>query len=384
MDRSIPIMLLLVMTMMTACGVAPTTLPTATPIALPTALPTATPTALPTATALPTTLPDPVSLDTAEAQASLFKAYGEGPVVAHGPISAWDGTFTDPGAVLYHDGIFHMFRNGFRAWPASVQIGYVRSKDGYSWEKQGDQPVFTSAEVPYAGVAALASSALVLDDGTWVLYFYTWESNNFPSSGGIGRASAPSPTGPWTADPALVLRPGSAGEWDESQVLSADVQRTADGYVMYYSGINSKGMQMIGMATSSDGISWVKYNDPASAAPFAESDPVFGPGQSGAWDAGFVHQPRVAHSADGWVMLYRGVPALRSNKMALGAATSSDGIHWQRLPAPVLTRKAVPNAEAFWYTSMLYHEGSYFLFWEVDMRHQTNIYLATYQGKLGP
>jgi hypothetical protein len=41
----------------------------------------------------------------------------------------------------------------------------------------------------------------------------------------------------------------------------------------------------------------------------------------------------------------------------------------------------VPKAEAFWFTSMVYHEGTYFLFWEVDMKHQTNIYLATFQGR---
>lgn len=28
------------------------------------------------------------------------------------------------------------FRNGFRGWPATVQVGYVTSPDGYTWTKQ--------------------------------------------------------------------------------------------------------------------------------------------------------------------------------------------------------------------------------------------------------
>jgi hypothetical protein len=360
--------LAMLLSALVACGSSAATPPTAAP---------------PAPTAPPTALPTPLSIQAAEARGPLFVPYGDGPVVPRGAITEWDGTFTDPGAVLYHDGAFHMFRNGFRGWPATVQVGYVTSPDGYTWTKQGAQPVLTTKEVAYAGIAMLASSALVQDDGTWVLYFYTWESAKPPVTGGIGRATAAAPTGPWRPDPALVLTHGPAGAWDENQVLAPHVLRTDQGYLMYYSGIDRSGAQMIGMARSNDGVSWTKYDDPATTdARFAQSDPVLQPGPADAWDGRFVHQPRVAQTADGWVMIYRGVPKLGTNKMALGAATSTDGVHWVRSPQnPLLTPKAVPKAEAFWFTSMVYHEGTYFLFWEVDMKHQTNIYLATFQGR---
>ncbi len=384
MFKSIGSVILVATLLLAACGASPATEPTLAPSSTPAATATSIPTTTPAlvATDLPQESSTAISLAEAETRPSLLQPYGENPVVAHGPITEWDGSYTDPGAVLYHDGKFHMFRNGFRAWPASVQIGYVTSADGYTWVKQGEQPVLTTAEVPYAGIAALASSALVLDDGSWVLYFYTWEQNSFPSSGSIGRATAKAPTGPWTIDPAPVLRPGNAGEWDELQVSTPDVQHTPEGFVMYYSGANKAGIQMIGRATSSNGIDWVKYNNPSTAAPFAESDAVFKPDQPKAWDAAFVHQPRVAHTPEGWVMLYRGVPEQRSNKMALGVAISADGIDWGRVSgAPVLTRKALAKADAFWFTSMVYRDGTYFLFWEVEMRRQTNIHLATYTGE---
>lgn len=312
-----------------------------------------------------------------------FTVYGDGPIVSHGAAGAWDDRFTDPGAMVYHDGQFHMFRNGFRDWPASVQIGYVTSPDGYIWTKSSDAPVLESAEVPYAGVAALASSILVEDDGTWVLYFYTWQSASFPSTGGIGRATAPGPTGPWSPDPDLVLKPGKTSAWDGRHVLAPHVLRTEAGYVMYYSGYNLKGQQWIGRATSSDGIQWVKYDDSATTdALFAESDPVF-QSAPGEWDGGDVHQPRVFETPEGWVMFYRGTDRLQSTRMALGVATSTDGLQWERSAHnPVLTPKAVAGAQYFWFTNVLFQANTYFLFWEVDINQSTEIYLATHLGPI--
>jgi dienelactone hydrolase/predicted GH43/DUF377 family glycosyl hydrolase len=324
----------------------------------------------------------PPSLPTPTTAPALFTPYGDGPVVSKGQSGEWDDRFTEPGAVIFYDNQFHMFRNGFRDWPASVQIGYVTAPDGYTWTKQGAEPVLKTEDVPYAGVAALASSVIVEDDSVWVLYFYTWQSKNFPSAGGIGRATAPNPTGPWTVADDLVLKPGSPTEWDGSHILAPDVHRTDSGYVMYYSGYNRKGIQMIGRAESLDGLNWTKYNDPTTTtAPFAESDPVLQPGPAGAWDSGTVHQPRVVQTEPGWIMIYRGYSTGGDTHMALGYAVSADGLQWQRSELnPILTPKAVKGAQYFWYTSLAYVNDTFFLFWEIDKRQTTEIYLATHVG----
>lgn len=314
---------------------------------------------------------------------NLFTLYGSEPIVTHGEFGQWDGTFTDPGAVMYHEGKFHMFRNGFKAWPATVQVGYVTSTDGYSWVKQDSEPVFTTAQVPYAGVAALASSVVVRDDGTWIMYFYTWEKSFQPFTGAIGRATAPGPNGPWTPDSTPVLKPGSGNAWDSGQVAAPSVLRTENGYVMYYTGSRTLADRMIGMATSPDGIIWTKYNDPSTNNPdYAESDPVLGPGAAGAWDNSNVHQPGVQRTPDGWVMLYRSAGG-RDQNMALGYATSTDGIHWLRYANnPVLRPSAVASSQGFWYTNMVYHNNTYFITWEVGRNQTTDIFLATYTGSL--
>jgi predicted GH43/DUF377 family glycosyl hydrolase len=314
--------------------------------------------------------------------------YGDEPIVPKGQPGTWDDRFTDPGAVAYHDGMFHMFRNGFRDFPAESQVGYVTSTDGYTWTKQGDDPVLKTSDVPYAKIAMYASSVL-WEGGCWVLYFYTWDAISFPSSSMIGRTTE-CVIGPaiakWTTDPEPVLKPGAAGDWDEKQVLSPHVLKTDTGYIMYYSGVGASGTQQIGLATSSDGAHWTKYNDPATTdKPYVESDPVFQPGDKGTWDSAWVHQPRVFQTPEGWAMIYRGTSNNRGSNMQLGLATSSDGIHWERFAGnPIFKPTDIKGARQFWFTNALFKDNVLYLFVEGDINQTTQIYLATHEGTLMP
>ncbi len=324
---------------------------------------------------------------TVRAQAGLFTLYGDQPIVAHGPANEWDGQYTDPGAVFYYDGQFNLFRNGFRGWPAPVGIGYLTSPDGLHWTEVTPEPVMTTTDVPYAKVAALASDGMVLDDGTWVLYFYTWNSYSQTNApGAIGRATAPAPTGPWTPDPEPVLNPGSAGSWDDLMVNAPRIVKTEDGYRMYYTGLDSTdglASSRIGMATSTDGIHWSKYDDPTTTeAPFAESDPIMTPPPG----ISFIQQPMVEITPDGWVMTFRQVDASSLPvQMSLNYALSDDGIHWN-IPSsqPFWGRNTVPGSNGFFYTAMEYHDGTYFQYVETAIRGGTDIYVATHEGSLKP
>ena len=331
---------------------------------------------IPSATAAPSPIP------TTPEPKTFFKVFGEEPIVPRGGYGTWDDRFTDPGAVVFYDGLFHMFRNGFRGFPATSQVGYVTSPDGYTWTKQGDEPVFKTSDVAYAKIAMYASSALVEEDGTWVIYFYTWDSSSFPSSSVIGRATAADPKGPWVADAEPILKPGSAGEWDAKQVLAPHVIHNKDGYIMYYSGADSAGRQQIGMASSSDGILWTKYNDPTTIdSPTMESDPVLQSGESGSWDMGSVHQPRVFETEQGWVMIYRGTKNTNGSTMALGLAISDDGIHWNKSALnPVFLPTEISGSTQFWFHNALLVKDTYFIFIEGDISQTTQIYLATYEG----
>lgn len=94
---------------------------------------------------------------------------------------------------------------------------------------------------------------------------------------------------------------------------------------MFYTG----GRNGIGLATSPDGVTWARHDDPATTrAPEAESDPVFTRGASGERDGLGVHQPRVALTPDGYVMLYHA----NSGATSYGIAASPDGLTWTRRP----------------------------------------------------
>ncbi len=320
------------------------------------------------------------------AQEGLFTLVSDDPVVENGAtLQDWDTPYTDPGAVFYYDGKFRMFRNGFRGWPAPVQIGYLTSDDGIHWTEATEDPVMVTSDVPYAKVAALASDALVLDDGTWVLYFYTWNSFSTRNSpGAIGRATATDPLGPWTADPEPVLNPGGEGSWDELHVDAPRLVVTEDGYRMYYTGYDSQGLMSgeIGMATSEDGIHWTKYDDPATTdAPYAESDPVLTAPEG----ITSVQQPMVAQEGDGYVMVFRQVDSTTAPvHMSLNYATSSDGIDWKiASDTPFWERTTVPTSNGFWYTAMVHHDDTYYLYVETGILSGTEIFAATHDGALG-
>ncbi|MBI1277821.1 MAG: hypothetical protein GC179_06810 [Anaerolineaceae bacterium] len=322
---------------------------------------------------------------TASAQDStpVFTLYSDQPVVPHSDkASDWDFQYTDPGAVIYHDGKFHMFRNGFNGWPASVQIGYETSDDGLKWTEVSPDPVMLTKDVPYAKVAALASDVVVQDDGTWVMYFYTWNTfSGTGADGAIGRATAKDPAGPWTPDAEPVLKPGSKGTWDELRVSSPRVVKTEDGYTMYYSGSQkSNGLYTrVGMATSTDGITWTKYDDPATTdALYAESDPILETGDKRT----FVGQPMVQPTPDGWTMIYRTATGSQKD-MRLGYALSKDGIHWAYDPKSVIWKPDdIPTSVGFWYTAFVYHDDTYYLYIENGVGSHTQIYAATHKGSL--
>jgi predicted GH43/DUF377 family glycosyl hydrolase len=293
-------------------------------------------------------------------QDSVFELAQESPVITNGERGEWDDDFTDPGAVLFHDGLFHMFRNGFRDWPGEVGIGYLTSPDGITWTEASPLPVFRTSEVAFAQTAALASSVLVEEDGTWVLYFYT---HNQDWSNQIGRATASDPLGPWTVEPAPILSQGESGAWDDFSVSAPQVVKTDSGYLMYYSGHAEESFwtNQIGLATSEDGLTWLKQPDPILSAEEGER---------------IVHQPRVEQTDTGWVMVYRS--ALGEGNMRLGLATSLDGLTWQRTAQPIFWEKnIIPQTSGFWFTALEYHQGVYYLYIEAGSFSNTQIYVAT-------
>jgi len=181
-----------------------------------------------------------------------------------------------------------------------------------------------------------------------------------------------------TANP--VLDRGAIGAWDFSGVISPSVIFDGSVYKMWYRGNRSKGfgdeIYGIGYATSTDGLSWAKYegNPVLTEAPedggitwftvifdkkeykmwytsshcikFANSPdgivwrkydgkPVLTYGNEGEWDSEEIYTPSVVFNGNEYKMWYTGSDG--KNK-SIGYATSPDGISWAEYPTnPILS-----------------------------------------------
>ncbi|MCL4250561.1 MAG: hypothetical protein KJ065_20590, partial [Anaerolineae bacterium] len=204
--------------------------------------------------------------------------------------------------VIAHDGLLHMFYLGFLEYQAAGSVCYATSEDGVNWTKHADNPVFIPDEtVAPNGVQGFS----VFHDGeNWTLYFIPWREGYlfYNLADHFLMATAPSPTGPWSIAEEPVLSTESALEWDYGGIWPLSLLHTADEYVLYFETITYP--YNIGMATSPDGIAWTKYDDPATASGRYElTDPIFRQNtDTSAWDSGYVTNPVVRQTTDGWEM----------------------------------------------------------------------------------
>ena len=218
------------------------------------------------------------------------------------------------------------FAEAFKMWGARVIITAKNRK--WALEAATKMTGFATSVI---GCKCEAGIEAELDD-TWMLFY---NANNAGEkfrpqvAGGssIGVTTATDPTGPWSPGQ-QVLTTGGSGEWDSEFIIPNSIVTTEDGYRMYYSAgpDPAKNEMMCGMATSTDGITWTKYDDPATTqAPFAESDPVLQPGPAN-WEALMV-QCRVLKTDTGWEMFYHG---WGGGYARVGYAFSPDGVQWTK------------------------------------------------------
>jgi predicted GH43/DUF377 family glycosyl hydrolase len=182
----------------------------------------------------------------------------------------------------------------------------------------------------------------------------------------------------WNSQPAPVLSPGAAGEWDDVDVLNPSVVRRGGTYYNLYSGFDGRTWST-GLATSINGWKWTKLGRVLTPGPARwegdyiaangsllvsgdeflywyqagtppgiglarsrdgvnwakEPGAVLGPGPRGSWDERGVADPFVIQVAGRFYLYYLGQD--RARRQRLGLARSGDGIRWQRLVSgPIL------------------------------------------------
>jgi predicted GH43/DUF377 family glycosyl hydrolase len=313
-----------------------------------------------------------VPIATSTAAQDLFRVHKDAPVLAHGDANAWDSKYIDPGAVVWHDGQFHMFYNGMAEWSRAA-IGYATSPDGVNWTRASG-PLLQADDVPFGGIGVYAGSGLVEPGGTWVLFFHTAASPD-TGHGSIGRATASSPAGPWQVDAEPVLAPAGGDAWDAWRVVNPSVVRTDTEYTLFYEGVDAQfGVRRIGRATSPDGRRWTR-----------SPDPVLDASEANVWDAEGVWDPNVVQTPGGMVMLYLSARSTPTYTNGFGIAASGLGFNWARLAdRPVLNTRDYANWHEISRGALVYANGTFYLFAFVSTpgNETSNIWLATRSGDL--
>lgn len=271
-----------------------------------------------------------------------FQAYDGNPVLSHGAAGEWDDLYVALPYVVIDESIYYLFFMGVqRNNIAAVELAI--STDGYCFMKFEGNPLLAPDGTGYDAFG-VGAPVVIRQNSLWVMYFNAIETASFGPGKYIGRATATSLTGPWTKDNKPVLTAGRMGEWDDDYLFPGSIIQSDDGvYRMYYSGgADFAGNQhlYLGMAMSTDGINWKKYNNPATTQrPFADSDPVLKTGRPGEWDDQLIWTCHVFSSSIGYEMYYGGFKTTQNIHVgAMGYAFSRDGIVWERYAGnPVYT-----------------------------------------------
>ena len=266
---------------------------------------------------------------------------GDGPIIASdsGPAGhpyALPAAFAESA-----DGTAVLFVVWLAETPGQQVVTMATTRDGSAWTVDLTL-VLTDLGLGFGPPGPVPSSVVRLDHGSWVLYgwgsavsdrgqFVTW------------RATARDLGGPWTADPEPVLTAGPAGAWDSASVAGSTVIRDETGWSMWFDGdAGGSGIRgEIGLATSTDGRTWDRWDDPTTTE---AGDPVVHKGACGAATAGSVGQPQVWRTTSGDRMLFAGLPVGLAVSSVFGA-TSLDGRGWScAAAAPLLLAADIPGS----------------------------------------
>lgn len=206
------------------------------------------------------------------------------------------------------------------------RISYAYSLNGTTWTKYNNAtPVFDVGSIGNWDSHFLDTPDWIIDSSGYKMYYFGDNDNN-AVGGAFGLATSTDGINWVRSGTQPILSPGNPGEWDGLYIESPSVLYDGVSYFMYYSGIDTTYKVRIGVATSLDGINWTKY----SGNPVIDCDSIY------SWDGLSVATPTVIKRNSQFEMWYCGASyydILDNNNIdtiKIGYATSVNGLNWTK------------------------------------------------------
>ncbi|MBD3289182.1 T9SS type A sorting domain-containing protein [candidate division KSB1 bacterium] len=245
-----------------------------------------------------------------------FVKYNGNPILPLGNPGEWDNTEAAYANVHFDGEMYRMWYSG-ALQENTYRIGYAISSDGVNWMKDAINPVL-DVGAPNTFDSINLWLPYVLFNGT---NYEMWYSGGLTSSG-IGYATSSDPVSWIRQSASPVLDKGASGAWDDSYAFLPVVLQSDTLYQMWYTGRSASGIRQTGYANSSDGMNWSKN----------QNNPVLPAGDAGSWDANAAAASSVIFENGQYHMWYHGDINSDLTGVAIGYATSPDGINWTKHP----------------------------------------------------
>jgi hypothetical protein len=213
-------------------------------------------------------LPGPIHIHHATSPDGLIwsKDTVNNPVLSPGRVGSWDGLFVDSHCIIFVDSIYHMWYTGANG--TYVRIGHATSPDGVAWTKDANNPVLSNGTAGSWDNFRVEGPNVIFDGTT----YHMWYSGGSHSRWQIGYATSIDGVNWMKHADNPVLKLGSEGRWDDTWIgfCSVLLDTVTSTFRMWYSGgdiylMNQtpwRAVSRIGHATSPDGFTWTKQDDP--------------------------------------------------------------------------------------------------------------------------
>jgi predicted GH43/DUF377 family glycosyl hydrolase len=232
----------------------------------------------------------------------------------------WDFNGVAECKILLDNGVFKMWYLGL-VNSGVANVGYAESTDGISWSRPFSNPVLSPGNYGAWDASSVGPGAIIKENGEYKMYYVGWADQN--SNWDIGLATSTDGIN-WTKYAGNPILYGTSG-W-EYQIIPAAIIKINDTYYLYYYGRNLPEYR-IGLATSTDGINWERYN----------GNPILSPTKP--WEGTGVLHPSIINENGIFKMVYG-----NSTASGFGVATSTDGINWTKSDGnPFFTKNDTHN-----------------------------------------